>query len=696
MAAPARRVPYIPAITMPRAFVALLLLLLPGNLSGQAGHDPRIAQLIRRAILLRESPPSDTGLRHYRSRAHGFVFYLVQFGVGFPDPPRMAKADELDVEVYWEPPDQSKQRIVAWRDDTFLPQTMRYHRDHLGIVTNNYGPIIRIGEGDEVRDAVHPLSLEGLDEYDFVMGDTITLRTPKGPIDVLEVQVKPRSLDRPLVVGTLYLERATAALVRFQFSFTPAAYRDPEIQDISVVVEQSLLEERWWLPFRQEIEIRRRASMFEFPLRAIIRGTWEIGDYDFTVPTPPELRAGPEFGGLAAPAPDSARWKTPLRVSAEAAEPFDRREFDELKASAEALVSGQILEGLPKSRVGTTAVSDLIRQNRVQGLAFGFGVGQQFSGGYVLRLSMGYGLADHRITAGIQVGVVRGSSEWTADAKRTVRDFGDEPVVSGVVNSVLSQEAAIDLGSYLLGEEVGIGFRRRIGTRWSFDVATRFERSSSVATAATPVRNSYESNPELGSGSYLLGRVAFTLAPRGGLDRSDLRARLTLEGGTGPTEYLRLAFRTDGSVPIPVGHLRLRTTAGLATSGLPRARSFAIGGRGTLPAERFRGYGGRAVIATQLEWRFAVPVPSIGLGPFASTGNRAILAPFVGVGWAGGSVEGVTWQPINGVRPVVGVAIELLQNLLRLELGHALRDPPGGQAKLRLTVDVSPEWWPIL
>jgi len=190
--------------------------------------------------------------------------------------------------------------------------------------------------------------------------------------------------------------------------------------------------------------------------------------------------------------------------------------------------------------------------------------------------------------------------------------------------------------------------------------------------------------------------VAFTLAPRGALDRSDLRARLTIEGGVGPTEYLRLAFRTDGSVPIPVGHLRLRTTAGLATSGLPKARSFAIGGRGTLPAERFRGYGGRAVLTTQLEWRFRVPVPSIGLGPFASTGNRAILAPFAGIGWAGGAIDGVDWQPIDGARPVVGVALELLQNLLRLELGTALRAPPGGTRQLRLTLDVSPEWWPIL
>ncbi len=687
---------------MIRAFVALLLLLLPGPLAGQSWNDPQVNQLIRRGILLRESPPSDSLLRSYRSRAHGFVFYLIQFGVGFPDPPRIAKADELDVEVYWEPPDQSKQRIVAWRDQTFLPSTMNYHRDHLGIVTNNYGPVIRIGDGDEVRDAVHPLSLEGLDEYDFALGDTITLRTPKGPIEVLAVQVRPRDLKRPLVVGTLYLERRTAALVRFQFSFTPGAYRGAEIEDISVVVEQSLLEEKWWLPYRQQIEIRRRASVFEFPARTIIRGKWEIDDYDFTVPMPSELKAAPEFGGLAAPAPDTARWTTPLRTTAESAEPFNRLEFDELKASAEALVSHHMIEGLPRSRIGTTAVSDLIRVNRVQGLAVGTGLGFQFNGGYAVRGSLGYGLSDHRVTAGLTASLQRGANRWSVLGRRAIRDFGDEPVVSGAVNSFLAQESGKDLGDYVLSEEIGIGVRRRLDPRWSLDLGARWDRTSTVQTRASPISGTYRVNADLGSGTYWVGRMAVTLAGRGAIDRSDLKATFGLELGAGKTEYLRANLRIDGNVPAPLGHLRLRTLAGLATQGLPKARSFAIGGRGTLQPEPIRGYGGREVIAVQLEWRLGVPVPAVGLGPFASTGNRAIIAPFIAVGWAGGEIEGLQWRSSHGARPVAGIALELLQNLLRLEIGTVLRDRnlliEGKRPRrlIRLTVDVAPEWWPIL
>ena len=79
------------------------------------------------------------------------------------------KADELALEVYWRAPNLSKQRIVGRRDTLLLPTDIDYHRDHLGIVQNNFPDFIRLGEGDEVRDVPHPLSPAGLHEYDFAI-----------------------------------------------------------------------------------------------------------------------------------------------------------------------------------------------------------------------------------------------------------------------------------------------------------------------------------------------------------------------------------------------------------------------------------------------------------------------------------------------------------------------------------------------
>src|ERR1051326_7062568 len=186
-------------------------------------------------------------------------------------------------------------------------------------------------------------------------------------------------------------------------------------------------------------------------------------------------------------------------------------------------------------------VSELARVNRVQGLALGMGAGLRWNGGYGVRGSAGYGFSDRRVPAGLSASLgcgaggwgvrgsagygfsdrrvtaalsaslVRGAGEWSLDARRAVRDFADEPVVSGLVNSLLAQETGKDFGDYLLAEEIGLGFRRRLGQRWSVAIGARAERSTSVATTATPVRNQYRSNPDLGSGSWWLGRTVVAL-----------------------------------------------------------------------------------------------------------------------------------------------------------------------------------------
>ncbi|HEY8197616.1 MAG TPA: hypothetical protein VIG04_11580, partial [Gemmatimonadales bacterium] len=141
----------------PWAALVLSAILLTSHLSpltAQEWNSPETLTLVHRAVDRRLAVQADSALTSYRARAHGFLFFLAQVGEGLTEPPRLVKADELDVEVYWRAPDRSKQVILGWRDGTFLPTDINYHRDHLGIVTNNFGDRIRIGEGDEVRDAV--------------------------------------------------------------------------------------------------------------------------------------------------------------------------------------------------------------------------------------------------------------------------------------------------------------------------------------------------------------------------------------------------------------------------------------------------------------------------------------------------------------------------------------------------------------
>ena len=142
---------------------------------GQTWNDSVTRALVDRAVARRALQLADTGLVDYRATAHGYVTFLAQLGEGFPTPPKIVKADELELEVYWHAPNQSKQRIIGRRDTLLLPTDIAYHRDHLGIVQGNFASLIRIGEGDEVRDVPHPLSAAGIPLYDFALTDSFAI-----------------------------------------------------------------------------------------------------------------------------------------------------------------------------------------------------------------------------------------------------------------------------------------------------------------------------------------------------------------------------------------------------------------------------------------------------------------------------------------------------------------------------------------
>src|SRR4026208_2548649 len=261
----------------------------------QPWNDPRTMALVQRATERRVTQLADTALVDYKATAHGYVTFLAPFGEGFPETPKIVKADELGLEVYWRAPDLSKQRIMGRRDTLLLPTDISYHRDHLGIVQNNFRNIIRIGEGDEVRDVPPPLSPAGLEAYDFAIRDSLQIRLGPRVLDVYEVMVRPRNDRQPRAVGAVYIDRETGEVVRMAFSFTRAALIDKDLEDVSIVLENALIECRYWLPRRQEVEIRRTGSWLEYPARGIIRGRWEICCYQVNKGIPASYFAGPEI-----------------------------------------------------------------------------------------------------------------------------------------------------------------------------------------------------------------------------------------------------------------------------------------------------------------------------------------------------------------------------------------------------------------
>src|SRR5688572_20457093 len=251
------------------ACVVWPLIFAAATANAQAWNDPRTLALVEQATQRRARQIADTALASYQAAAHGYLTFLAQVGEGFTEPPKIVKADELALEVYWHAPNLSKQLIAGRRDTTLLPTDINYHRDHLGIVQNNFPSIIRLGDGDEVHDVPHPLSADGLEQYDYAIRDSLQIRLGPRTLDVYEVRVRPKNDREPRAVGAVYIDRESSEVVRMAFSFTRAALRDKELEDVSVVLENGLIEGRFWLPRRQEIEIRRTGTWLDYPARGI-------------------------------------------------------------------------------------------------------------------------------------------------------------------------------------------------------------------------------------------------------------------------------------------------------------------------------------------------------------------------------------------------------------------------------------------
>jgi len=675
------------------ARVVLLVLLLPAGLGAQEWGSARTRDLVLRATERRAAAEGAAGVRRWAATARGTVFFLTQLG-GDDATPRLVKADELAVEVYWEAPGGSKQTIVAWRDQASLPTDIHYHRDHLGIVTNDFGPLIRIGEGDEVRDVPHPLSPGGLSRYEYGLADSIAVMSAGQRLDVYAIQVRPREAGLPAVIGVMYLDRATAALVRFRFSFTRSSYLEAGLEDITVELENALFGGRHWLPWRQEIEIRRRSGVMDFPVRGIIRGRWRLDDHQVDAEATPRPVVGEAIAGLRAPGGPDSLWEGSLadRVATEIG-PIDRLDFVRVRQEIRDIAGARMAGRGPPSRLAFGAVSDLARVNRVEGLRLGVGASMSLGAGVgVLSPWIGIGLANESVTARLAWTVPAGPlGSLRLFAERVVVDMGPTPVISPVVNSVLAQELGADRGSWVERRAAGIGQLRRLSSGLVLTSEAVVERWGSVAVAARPSRGSYRENPPLGD-STVRGvlRLGLARAP-GAADGAGGSWWTSGEATMGPSRYARALAGGRWQTSIGTGEASLSGTVGWASRGVPLARSMVFGGWGSLPGERYRAHGGRMMALGRAEYLARIAIPEVSLGTFAGTGSELRVGPFVAAGVAGGAIAGAPWSPSGGARTVAGIALEGVFRLLRVEVGWRLRGGGVGGS-----VDLTRAWWGVL
>lgn len=685
--------------------VAVVLGLLASHASAQSPsnatwNDDRTMALVRRATELRQRQLADTGLVSYAASARGYLTFLAQVGEGFPDPPKIVKADELALEVYWRAPNYSKQWIVGRRDTLLLPTDINYHRDHLGIVQNNFANIIRLGDGDEVRDVPHPMSAVGLSVYDYRIADSLRFQLPGRSIDVYEVKLRPKDDRVAAAVGAVYVSREDAQIVRMAFSFTRAALLDKYLEDVSIVLDNALQEARFWLPRRQEIEIRRTGTWMDFPARGIIRGRWEICCYKVNERLPAEVSApGPEIVLAPAEKRRAFAWSGGILDSLP---PDVRAATDEdvvrIQAEARALVRAGALARTQSTALAARRISDMARITRAEGLALGGGFRHRFGHGVAADASARFGFADHEPKGTVGLSWERpGGTTWRIAGYRDYLDARDFSEASNILNSIAAQEFGTDYTEPYdsRGGSLAVTWGNGNSRRWR--VGFELARVDSVAVRAQPVTGSFASTIPVKPGRS--GRASVGLiVPRfafagGGFGRAqlDLRGEQTAPDAGARANVGRIWGAIELNHPLGASVLVLRSAAGAAWSSheIPAQDLFFGGGPTSAPGYASDRFAAERFFTQRAEVQLPIPAPAFSLGRWGRAPGSATIVPFMNViGVDGGS--GLR-SPAQGLYPSVGIGLMPAFDLLRVDVSRSLR---GG--RWAFSVDVSRDFWRIL
>ena len=677
--------------------------LIPAATLAQAWNDPRTLALVTRATERRAQQLADTGLVDYRASARGYLTFLAQLGEGFPDPPKIVKADELALEVYWRAPDLSKQRIIGRRDTLLLPTDISYHRDHLGIVQNNFPNIIRLGEGDEVSDVPHPLSARGMSEYDFAITDSLRIRMSDRSVEAYRVSVRPRNDREARVIGAVFIDRETGEVLRMAFSFTRAAFLDDQLENISIVLENALIEGRFWLPSRQEIEIVRTGSWLEYPARGIIRGRWEVSGYAVNQGIPAVFFRGPEIVIAPRNVLDQREWSGRILDSLPADVRASTDEtIREVQEEARRLVRAQALARVRRTSLSARAVSDFIRFNRVEGLAVGGGLSRRMGLGLALSARGRWGFDDEEAKGrlGLSLSRANGASVQLS-AYREYRDAGDVPEVSLLRNSFAAQEFGSDYTEPfdVRGLAVAAQLGERFGLTWS--IAGAVETHDSVSVHAIPAFGRFEPTIPALEGratvATLTAERALTPGPLGwwiGAKAELRRSWWTPDAAAFGPDSRTVRASADLRVERPVGRHRLvlrSTLAGVDGAGndLPPQDLVYLGGPVTAPGYGFHALVGELGYTQRVEWHMPVRFPALPLGRFGTAPGIATLAPFATLAYIDDPPafrrSGTGWYPS------VGLGTLVFFDLLRIDVARGLHD-----GRWTFSADLMRDLWRIL
>ena len=646
-------------------------------------NSARALELVTRAAERRTLPRGDSALYNYRADARGWVYFYLDRRE--TDERTLVKTDQIALELYWATPNATQQRIVGLRDESRLPNRMYYHLDHLTVVQNGFGDTIRVGDGDEVRDVLHPAAATATSTYDYQLIDSLTLVLPGAPepVRVYEVRVRPRRSDRPGYVGSIFIDRASADVVRLTFTFTPSSYVDRRLDYINISLDNGLWNGRYWLPYEQTVEIRRQLPELDFVAGAVISGRMRVTGYEFNTDLPSHAFRGPPVTAVSEAAREAFPFEQDLYDDLRESGLAPPAELAELRRTAAALLRRRALSGLPRLRLNVPGVSSVVRFNRLEGMTLG--AGMSFVPSPALRIdgTIARAFDIERTGARMQLHYTLNPT-WSvhgAAYRNDLRDAGFRAGMPGLINSFTAAIAGDDYTDPYHASGASIGVTRSIGptTTLALDVSTERHRGG---PESEPFSGDDFTRPylQIRAGNYRIAQLSVERSPS---ENSPLALRADIEyGDTERSNYGRMLL--EATTAITNVHatraLELGATVGAISNGAPVQRRFLAGGRHTLPGYPYRGFLGDALVLASSEYSHALWHPWLRGRALFVAGNVSELH------------ESNTSRTGSGFVTSAGIGAALFFDQLRLDLVRGLNG--GGETQLLLTF--ARDFWSVL
>ena len=686
---------------MPKDFVrmriaagalALCALAAPAAAAAQDGgwNAERALDLVRRAQERRQVALSDTGMVDYQADARGYVyFYLDRRDTGERT---LVKTDQVALDVFWKAPAFSKQRIIGLRDERNLPTNIRYHEDHLTVVQDNFGDLIRLGDGDEVADVLHPAAPGAPLAYDYRLADSLTIRLPGAvePVRVYRVQVRPKDASRPALVGSIYVDRREGDIVRMEFTFTPVSYVDRHLDYINVLLENGLYKGRFWLPHRQQVELRREIPELGLPAGGMIRGTMRIQNYRFNQDLPASLFAGRRVVSVPQAQREAFAFEQPLHAELREAGLSATGELGDVRREAAELVGRRLLSGLPDTRLSLATATRTVRYNRAEGLAIGPGLRANPAERVSLGLRAGYATAAEHLFA--EAELWRGALPDRTGIGLYVnqpRDVGGVgPVISGAMNSVTALLAGYDFTDPYFASGAELRVDRAVGSGWDGALRLRAEehRSARLETDFSLLGGGGHFRPvrPVDEGRFFGASLALRREVPAEVARGFSLGAAVDGGLLGGAAHWRPRVEA-GWVSRGGGgsELSLETSAGAAFGRVPPQAEFWLGGRGTVPGYPFRSHRGDAYALGRATYSAELFRPFVRGRVFAAAGVTAYdreVPPWIVADWRTGGLASV------------GAGLGLFFDILRVDVARGL----GSGGTWEVIVEANPAFWDFL